>query len=187
MTTAFDPIPRSIDELLEPTWLAWALDDIADEDAITAVERLGDSKTLAEKIRFAVTLTDRNGDTRTGQYCVKGHFDGGPDTLAPEAHFYAELSAQVGVRTPHAYYTSIEESTGRAIVVMDDVVGLGGRFLDRARALLDRHRTIQPRSTGGPARRNVGHSGSGRMRVAATEDDRHGDAIPRGPAAVVAR
>ena len=130
MTDTFDPIPRSIDELLDPSWLKWALDDITADDEIASVERRGDSKTLAEKIRFAVTITDRNGDTRTGQYCVKGHFDGGPDTLGPEAHFYAELAPRVGVRTPRAYYTSVEDSTGRAIVVMDDVVGLGGRFLD---------------------------------------------------------
>ncbi len=130
MTSAFEPVPRTIEELLAPTWLAWALDDIAVDDVITSVEPVGDSKTIAEKVRFAVTVRDRHGDTRTRPYCAKGHFDGGPDTLGPEAHFYRELSPRVGVRTPRAYYTGIDESTGRALVVMDDVTGIGGRFLD---------------------------------------------------------
>ncbi len=129
MTATFDPVPHTIDEVLDPTWLAWALDDIADDDEITSVERQGDSKTLAEKVRFTVTVRDKHGDTRIRPYCVKGHFDGFPDTLAPEAHFYGELAPRLGVRTPRAYYTGLEESTGRALVVMDDVIGTGGRFL----------------------------------------------------------
>jgi Phosphotransferase enzyme family len=130
VTSAFEPVPRTIEELLEPTWLAWALDDIAVDDEIISVERFGDSKTIAEKVRFTVTVTDREGGSRTRSYCVKGHFDGGPDTLRPEAHFYGELAPRVGVRTPRAYYTGIDVSTGRALVVMDDVISIGGHFLD---------------------------------------------------------
>ena len=159
MTPALESIPRSVDDLLDPTWLAWALDDINDGDEITSVERQGDSKTLAEKVRFTVTVIDQHGDTRTRPYCVKGHFDGGPDTLAPEAHFYSELAPRVSIRTPRAYYTAVDDSSGRALVVMDDVIGTGGRFLDAhepysvetVRSSLDQLAVLHATTWGDPA------------------------------------
>lgn len=124
-------VPSELDALLDPAWLAWALDDIADGDRVVAVEEVDQSKTIARKVRFRVTVEDASGARRTRAYCVKAHFaEDGPDTLAPEARVYRDLAPRVGIRTPRAYYTGLDEAAGRAIVVMDDIVGNGGRFLD---------------------------------------------------------
>ncbi|MBV9953203.1 MAG: DUF1679 domain-containing protein [Acidimicrobiia bacterium] len=34
------------------------------------------------------------------------------------------------VRAPRAYYTAVDDEAGRGLIVMDDVVSLGGRFFD---------------------------------------------------------
>ncbi len=134
MTTSvagFDLVPRDLASLLDPAWLARALDDIGESDRILAVEHVGSSRTLAEKVRFRVTVEDPAGARRTTAYCVKAHFEQeGPQTLASEARFYRDLAPRVGVRTPRAYYAGLEEATGRALVVMEDVVANGGHFLD---------------------------------------------------------
>ena len=127
----FDPVPADLASLLDPAWLAQALDDIDEGERIVSVEQVDTSRTLAQKVRFRVTVEDTKGDSRTTAYCVKAHFDEeGPGTLAPEARFYRDLAPRVGVRTPRSYYAGLEETTGRALVVMEDVVGRGGHFLD---------------------------------------------------------
>lgn len=128
---SFDPIPSDLASFLDPAWLAQALDDIVDADRIVHVEQVDTSRTLAQKVRFRVTVEDATGARRTTAYCVKAHFDEeGPGTLAPEARFYRELAPRVGVRTPRAYYAGLDETTGRGLVVMEDVIGGGGQFLD---------------------------------------------------------
>ena len=61
---------------------------------------------------------------------MKAHFGAGsPETLWTETHAYRHLCPAVGVRTPRAYYTGLDPTRGRAIVIMDDVISDGGRFL----------------------------------------------------------
>lgn len=128
VTPERDPTPTALEDLLRPDWLAAALDDVREDERIVHVEQLDRSQTLAHKVRFAVTLERPEGGRRIRTYCVKGHFDDGPDTLLTEAHVYRELLPQVGVRAPRAYYTGIDESTGRSLIIMDDVQSDGGRF-----------------------------------------------------------
>jgi len=126
----FDAVPSDLAVLLDPAWLTQALDDIVEGDRIVHVEQVDQSRTLARKVRFRVTVEDATGVRRTTAYCVKAHFaDDGPGTLEPEARFYRDLSARVDIRTPRAYYIGLDETTRRALVVMDDVVGNCGRFL----------------------------------------------------------
>jgi len=127
----FDPVPRELATLLDPAWLTWALDDIVAGERVVAVDTADASRTLAQKVRFTVTFENEAGARRMRPYCVKAHFgEDGPGTMVPEARFYRHLAARVGVRTPHASYVGIDDVAGRALVVMDDVVSLGGRFLD---------------------------------------------------------
>jgi aminoglycoside phosphotransferase (APT) family kinase protein len=124
-----DPTPTQLDDLLRSDWLAAALSDVQPDERIIDVERLDHSQTLAHKVRFAVSIEDREGRRRTRAYCVKGHFDDGPDTLLTEAHVYRELLPRLDLRAPRAYYTGIDEATGRSLIIMDDVNSAGGRFL----------------------------------------------------------
>ena len=58
-TAPFDPIPTDPATVLDPEWLAQALDVVADGDRVVAVEQTGSSRTIAEKVRFAVTVEAR--------------------------------------------------------------------------------------------------------------------------------
>ena len=117
--------------MLDPAWLSHALDDIGDDERIVAVEEVDASKTLAQKVRFRVTVERADGTRRTRAYCVKAHLDGSPGTdILEEARFYGELAPGLGVRMPRAYYTAVDEDIQQAIIIMDDVVANGGRFLN---------------------------------------------------------
>jgi len=130
VTPLEDPTPLELDDVLDPTWLGAALDDVYADDRIVEVSRADHTQTLAHKVRFAVVVESADGSRRTRTYCVKAHFgDDSPETLRTEAHAYRDLLPTTGVRAPRAYYTGIDESTGRALVIMDDVVADGGRFL----------------------------------------------------------
>ncbi|MDG2029172.1 MAG: phosphotransferase [Acidimicrobiales bacterium] len=126
---AFDPVPAELDQILDPGWLTIALDDVADDERVIDVEVAGDSKTLAQKVRFVATVEGADGSRRTRTYCVKGHFGDAMETLTTEAHVYRDLLPGLGLRTPRAYYAGIGDE-GRAVIVMDDIVADGGTFLN---------------------------------------------------------
>lgn len=126
--TAFDPIPEDAETILDPGWLAQAL-AIEGDDHIVAVERVASSKTVADKLRFSVTI-DGAGGARTVPLCAKGHFRDAINSLEGEASFYRHLQPRLGVRTPRPWYTGIDPDSGRGLIVMDDIVALGGRIGD---------------------------------------------------------
>ena len=122
-------VPTTLDAVLDPDWLTEALDDIGDGDRIVGVEEVDSSKTLAQKVRFRVTV-ERDGARRTRAYCVKAHLDGSPGTdILSEARYYGELAPHLDVRSPRAYYTAVDDAAQQAIIIMDDVVANGGRFM----------------------------------------------------------
>jgi aminoglycoside phosphotransferase (APT) family kinase protein len=127
--TRRNPAPTELEQLLDPHWLAAALDDVGPDDQITDIEQVGRSETLASKVRVAVTIEDRDGRARTEHYCIKAHLTEGPETLLTETHAYRELCPKIDVRTPRAHYTGIDEARGRSLIIMDDVEAEGGRFL----------------------------------------------------------
>jgi aminoglycoside phosphotransferase (APT) family kinase protein len=127
---AFDPAPSELDEVLDHEWLTSALSDVEADERVVHVDQLGRSQTLAHKVRFAAVIAGPDGQRRTRAYCIKAHFgEGSPETLLTEAHVYRDLRPRLEVRAPRAYYTGIDESRGRALIVMDDVQSEGGRFL----------------------------------------------------------
>ena len=81
-------------------------------------------------MRFRVTVEGADGQRFTRSYCAKAHLDGSPgNTLVSEARFYREIAPLLEVRTPRAYYSAVDESAAQAMIIMDDVVDMGGRFL----------------------------------------------------------
>ena len=66
----------------------------------------------------------------THPLCAKAHFNDGINSLLGEASFYRHLQPDLGVRTPQPHYTGIDPATNRGLIVMDDILTLGGRILD---------------------------------------------------------
>jgi hypothetical protein len=126
-----DPTPTSLDEILDPAWLQWALTDVGPGERVVSVEHVGHTQTLAQKVRFAVTIAGPGGE-RTGRYCLKAHFDDGMESLLTEAHVYRDLLPSVDIRVPCTYYAGINEATGRALVILDDLVAEGAHFIHDA-------------------------------------------------------
>jgi hypothetical protein len=122
-------VPTTVDALLDLDWLGRALDLDAGERIVRA-EVVDSTQTLAQKVRFEVETETVDGTGRTRALCAKAHFDGSPDTLVTEAHFYRELAPHLAVRVPHPHYAAVDAEAGQAIIVMDDIVANGGRFLD---------------------------------------------------------
>ncbi|HET6948872.1 MAG TPA: phosphotransferase [Acidimicrobiales bacterium] len=125
---AFEPVPLELATVLDPHWLAEALDVVDGDDRIVGVEQVGASRTVAEKVRFVVTVEGAGG-VRSHALCAKAHFDDGLNSLLTEAHVYRDLRPRLAVRAPRAYYTGIDADAHRGLIVMDDVAALGGRFL----------------------------------------------------------
>jgi aminoglycoside phosphotransferase (APT) family kinase protein len=125
----FEPVPATIEALLDPEWLTRALDGVGDGERVVEVSTEQSLSTVATKVRFQATVEAPDRSRRTEAYCAKGHFDGSPSSLRSETHFYRDLAPRLSVRVPRAYYTGIDDETGRAVVIMDDVVALRGRFL----------------------------------------------------------
>ena len=126
--STFDPVPTTIEAILDAGWLAHALDVRADDERVVAVERTGHQKTIAEKFRFAVTFEKPDGSRRLGQYCVKAFFDDDGAAM-PEARFYRDVLPRLDVRHPGTHYIGVDPDTGWAVMIMDDIIGHGGRIL----------------------------------------------------------
>ncbi|WP_404480474.1 aminoglycoside phosphotransferase family protein [Novosphingobium sp. BL-52-GroH] len=123
-------VPATLAEALAPQWLAGALADIAKGRAIAAVEQVEVIRTVATKVRFAVTFDDGE---RLG-LCLKGLLDvdaatarGGP-TCVLEAEFYNKVAPAVAVRVPECVATVIDRDAQRAVTIMRDLIVDGARF-----------------------------------------------------------
>jgi aminoglycoside phosphotransferase (APT) family kinase protein len=125
------PAPEHLEDLLDPVWLTAALDEVHGGERIVAVGLLGTAQTLAQKVRFSITIEGKGGRRRSRSFCVKAHFDRvSGQTLGTETRFCRDLRPLLDLRAPRAHYTGIDRATGRSLVVMDDVQAEGGRFLD---------------------------------------------------------
>lgn len=122
----FDPIPLDRETILDPAWLTEALSLVGEGDRIVAVEPVDSSRTVAEKVRFAVEVDHADADGRTYPLCAKGHFEDGINSLHTEAAFYRHLRPELDVHAPRAYYTGLDLDARRGLIVMDDVLALGG-------------------------------------------------------------
>jgi hypothetical protein len=58
-------VPATLDAVLDPRWLRHALDDVDPDDRIIEVEEIDSSQTLAQKVRFLVTVERADGARQT--------------------------------------------------------------------------------------------------------------------------
>ena len=104
-------VPATLEAVLDPEWLTAALDDVDQDDRIVAVEEVDSSQTLAQKVRFRVTI-ERRRRCAPHRRVLR---EGAPRRIArrrllSEAHFYGELAPRLDVRMPRAYYTALDDA-----------------------------------------------------------------------------
>lgn len=125
-TGSVSTFPSDRKTLLDASWLEQSLDLVRPGERVVAVEAVDSSRTVAEKIRFSVTVEALDGTRRTHPLCAKGHFDDDMNSLHTEAAFYRYLRPTLPVRAPGAYFTGLDVQARRGLIVMDDIVALGG-------------------------------------------------------------
>jgi hypothetical protein len=125
------PVPATVAEALDPAWLTKALAQVSGGRAVTSVEQVEYIKTMATKVRFAVTF---EGSGERHAYCVKGLLDldeGNASlgsTCVAEADFYCKLAPHMQVRVPECLVAVIDRRAQNATIIMRDLIADGATF-----------------------------------------------------------
>ncbi|HLG68511.1 MAG TPA: phosphotransferase [Acidimicrobiales bacterium] len=160
MTAGPSPAPQELAEVLDPGWLSWALGHRHPGCEVAGTAVVETLQTVATKVRFVVDYHRPGDPPAPAALCVKGYFheEGRrrPGAGIVETSFYRELAASVRARVAPCVYTGIDGTTGHGIVVMEDLVRAGARFLtalspysvDQAAATLDQLARLHAASWG---------------------------------------
>jgi hypothetical protein len=123
-------VPTTLEAALDPAWLSKALASVSNGSKVKEVEVLEVIRTVATKVRFAVTFEDAPRQA----FCLKGFLDvdaatamGGTTTVL-EADFYRDIAARVKLRAPPCVATIIDRDAPRGVVIMRDLITAGARF-----------------------------------------------------------
>ncbi|TZG27386.1 phosphotransferase [Sphingomonas montanisoli] len=131
-----NPAPLKLDEALSPAWLSWALSQANGPVDITAVEVLEELGPSATKVRFKVTYGANRPDGLPDQYCLKGVFK--PELLGEylkqgtqvnEIGFFRDCAPVMDLNVPRCLYAGLDEETLAGIIIMEDMIPIGGKFL----------------------------------------------------------
>lgn len=131
--TSGQAIPTTLQEAMDPKWLGAALAPVSGGAEIASIELTELVKAMAAKVRIAVRFA--NDPDRVHHYCVKGFLDSDLDpastsaVTAREASFYSAIAPHIGMRVPQCPGV-VTDASGRAIMIMEDVIAGGGRFCD---------------------------------------------------------
>jgi hypothetical protein len=134
--TSFSPAPMQIAEVLNPRWLETVLYKEFPGVQVTGSEILELQFNSATKTRIAVKVENAPLEL-TKNICVKGmHNAAGQLYVASgvsktEALFYQDLAVPLSksFNLPRCIYTAIDPDTGHGLVVMEDLVVGGCKFL----------------------------------------------------------
>lgn len=124
-------VPNTVAMALDPAWLSLALSGVSGGKAVTSVEQVEYIKTMATKIRFAVTY---EGSDERHAYCIKGLLDideGNASlgsTCVTEADFYSRIAPHMEVRVPDCLVAVVDREAQQAAIIMRDVIVQGGTF-----------------------------------------------------------
>lgn len=132
MDVAGLPVPRTLDQALDPDWLAGALAPVSGGAGIAKVEVIEVIRTMATKVRFTVEFDGT--DVPAQSFCLKSFLDvdpaaaAGGATTVLEADFYREIAPIIPVRTPACVSTIVDRAAPQGVIIMRDLIGEGARF-----------------------------------------------------------
>lgn len=124
-------VPATLDEALDPTWLSAALASVSGGRQVTSVETVEVIKTVATKVRFAVTF---EGSDEKQNFCLKGLLDvdemtaRGGATCVLEADFYCKVAPTVDIRVPDCVSAIVDREAQQGVIIMRDLIFGGARF-----------------------------------------------------------
>jgi len=124
-------VPATLDEALDPAWLSQALSSIGKGASVTSVEQVELIKTVATKVRFAVTF---EGSQEKHSFCLKGLLDvdemtaRGGSTCVLEADFYCKVAPVVDIRVPECVAAIVDREAQQGVIIMRDLIVDGARF-----------------------------------------------------------
>lgn len=119
-------VPATLEAALDPEWLSQALGA-----RVTSVEQVELIKTVATKVRFAVTF---DGSDEKQAFCLKGLLDVdemtkmGGSTCVLEGDFYSKIAPAVDVRVPEAVVAVTDREAQQSVLIMRDLIASGARF-----------------------------------------------------------
>lgn len=128
-TTAFDPAPKRLDEVVRPEWLSQMLAARWPGARVVAVSTVETLITMATKVRLKLEI--EGNDTAPTELCIKGvltETGAHPSASITETLFYREAAATAGVRVPGCVHASLNAAGDNGVIVMNDMVAAGGRF-----------------------------------------------------------
>lgn len=126
------PVPRTLREALDPSWLGQVLATESDGASVQSVTLSETIHTMASQARIAVRFANTPDTVRT--YCLKAFLDAEADaahgglTTIRESRFYLELAPRITMRVPRCVNAIIDEVGQRGILVMNDLIADGARF-----------------------------------------------------------
>jgi hypothetical protein len=124
-------VPKTLEAALDPAFLSDALASVSGGAPVTSVEVVELLKTVATKVRFAVTF----GDSDEKQvFCLKGLLDvdemtaRGGATCVLEGDFYTKVAPTVNVRVPEAVAVVTDREAQQSVLIMRDLIADGAHF-----------------------------------------------------------
>ncbi|MDG2002333.1 MAG: phosphotransferase [Novosphingobium sp.] len=124
-------VPPTLDAALDPEFLSQALASVSGGAAVTSVETVEVLKTVATKVRFAVTF---GGSDEKHGFCLKGLLDVdertamGGSTCVLESDFYLKVAPVVNVRVPEAVAVITDRDAQQSVQIMRDLIAGGAHF-----------------------------------------------------------
>ena len=122
--SGFDPVPETVEELIDPLWLSAALDLRHHGCRVKSVDVVTHTRTIASKVRLDLTFVDPGSPPAPRFLCAKGYFGNGASlggAGGPEAHFYRELAASAGPRVPECHYIGVKGENELSVLLLEDL------------------------------------------------------------------
>jgi hypothetical protein len=126
--------PRHTADIQDPDWLTAVMQASAPGCRVVGVEVIEETRVVATKSRLRLTYApDR--PQGIGALCVKAFVDTDAYQArlswmsSVEARFYERLASRVPVCTPYSPYAAVDPTSGIGIILMEDLVAPGARFL----------------------------------------------------------
>ncbi len=127
-------VPETLEKALEPAWLSQVLAHISGGARVATVAVAGTIKTMASKVRVAITFEGQ--PDKVYRLCLKGFLDydlnagGAGLTTLRESDFYAQIAPLLSMRTPSCVALVTDRVNCRCILIMTDMIAAGVHFYD---------------------------------------------------------